>query len=173
MNRRIEMTRLATVSRIFAGLLLVIAFTTQRAEAQTALEIGPRIGYEVDDWESLFLGADVRIDMAALPVAINPYFDYYFLDNDDVSLIQFGANALYHFGIANQAFTPYAGAGLALSRISYDIPGVDGDTEAGLNLLFGARFGFGQMRPFAQAQFTLGDADFFSIAGGLLFRLGQ
>ncbi len=166
------MNRTATTSRILAGLLLLLVFTTERADAQTSIEIGPRIGYEVDDWESLFLGADVRVGLAALPISINPYLDYYFLDSDNVSLMQFGANALYEFGIANQMFTPYGGAGLALSRISYDIPGVDGDTEVGLNLLFGARFGIGQLRPFAQAQFTLGDADFFSIAGGVLFRVG-
>lgn len=166
------MNRSASIPHIIVALLLVFVVSSEKAKAQTTFELGPRIGYEVDDWESFFIGADARIGLAALPIAINPYFDYYFLDVDNVSLVQLGANALYEFGIMNQVFTPYAGAGLAISRISYDISGVDNDTEMGLNLLFGSRFGFGQMRPFVQAQFTLGDADFFSLAGGLLFRIG-
>lgn len=167
------MNRFASVPHIFVGLLLILAISTERVEAQTSFELGPKIGYEVDDLESIFIGADARIGMAALPVTINPYFDYYFLDIDNVSLFQLGANALYEFGIANQMFTPYAGAGLAISRFSYDVSGVDSETEMGLNLLFGSTFGFGQMRPFVQAQITVGDADFFSVAGGLLFRLGN
>lgn len=161
------------VSRLSAALLLVLALSVEDAEAQTSFEIGPKVGYEVGDFESAFLGADVRIGTPALPVKVNPYFDYYFLENDNVSLSQFGANALYEFGIANQTFTPYAGAGLAISRFSYDNPNIDSSTDAGLNLIFGSRFGFGQIRPFAQAQVTVGSPDFFSLAGGILFRVGQ
>lgn len=162
----------ATKPALLALLLAVVAFAPERAEAQ-AIEIGPRIGYEVDNWEALFVGAEARVSVAALPIRLNPYFDYYFLDDAgpiDQSLIQFGANALYEFGIANQAFTPYAGAGLAISRYSL---GDASNSEAGLNLLFGSRFGFGNIRPFAQANITIGDYDFFSVQGGVLFPIGR
>lgn len=160
------------LSIIAALAALVLVFSPQQADAQ-AIEIGPRIGYEVDDWDALFVGADARFGVGALPVRINPYFDYYFLDDAgpiEQSLVQFGANALYEFGIANQAFTPYAGAGLAFSRYSW---GDNSNTEAGLNLLFGSRFGFGSVRPFIQANVTVGDYDFFSVQGGLLFPIGM
>lgn len=165
------MKRLMTASRLSVALLFIFALGIQRADAQATFEIGPKVGYEVDR-ESAFLGADIRIGTPALPVKINPYFDYYFTEGDNLSLSQFGANALYEFGIANQTFTPYAGAGLAITRASYDRPDIT-ETDAGLNLLFGARFGFGQVRPFAQAQVTVGSPDFVSLAGGVLFRLGQ
>ncbi|MFW5955366.1 MAG: outer membrane beta-barrel protein [Rhodothermales bacterium] len=167
------MTRVSNVSGVLAALLFVVAFGAEQSSAQTLLEIGPRIGYEVDQTESVFVGGDVRIGLMALPVIINPYFDYFFPSNEDVSLWQVGANALYTFGIDNQMFTPYAGAGLAITRQSVETAGDDiTSTEPGLNLLFGAQFGSGQMRPFAQAQISIGDFDMFAIAGGLLFHLG-
>jgi hypothetical protein len=157
---------------VAAAAFAIVSFLPQNANAQ-AFEIGPRIGYEVDDWDALSLGVDARLGVGALPIRINPYFDYYFVDdigNLDHSLVQLGINALYEFGVANQAFTPYAGAGLAVSRRSV---GDATNTEPGLNLLFGSRFGFGSIRPFVQGNVTIGDYDFFSVQGGLLFPIGM
>lgn len=166
------------LSRLVKGLAaaaILLSLSLGTAEAQTTIDVGPRIGYELDDVESLFIGVDSRFGIDALPILIAPYFDYYFPDGD-VTLFQLGVNAIYEFGIDNQAFTPYAGAGLAISRISWDYSdfGVnvsDSSTEPGLNLFAGATFGFGQMRPFAQVGLSLGDWDFFTIGGGLLFRV--
>jgi opacity protein-like surface antigen len=151
--------------------MLMLIGSTKSADAQ-AFEIGPRIGYEVDAWDALSVGADARLAMGALPVRVNPYFDYYLTDdigNRSTSLVQLGLNALYEFGVANQAFTPYAGAGLAVTRWNN---GITTDTNPGLNLIFGSKFGFGSVRPFVQADITVGDRDFFNVRGGVLFPMG-
>lgn len=149
-------------------LLLLFLIGASTAQAQTTFQIGPRVGYEIDDLEELFIGADARIMVAGLPVVINPTFDYYLVDEG--TLFQLSGNALYTFGINNQVFTPYAGAGVGLTRFSYE----DFDnTEVGLNVIGGAQFGFGNLRPFAQAQLTFGDVDIVTLGGGILFSLGQ
>ena len=147
------------------------------AQAQAQIEIGPRIGFDLaGDVEEFFLGADGRVDLATLPVLLNGTFDLYFPDNFDFWQLSF--NALYEFGIANQAFSPYAGGGIGISRVSFDNDlgqfGIDdGETDIGLNIIGGATFGFGNLKPYAQAQITIGDVDLFSIAGGLLFSIGN
>jgi hypothetical protein len=157
---------------------LAIVIFAQSAFAQ--FKIGPRVGYELDEVGAFAIGADVRFSPPALPIAINPTFDYYFVDKDatgDASLWQANINALYDFGIANQVFTPFVGVGLALTNVSLGSRSAFGvsesGTSAGANILVGAEFGFGAMRPFVQAQTTLGgDLQTATIAGGLLFSLG-
>ena len=142
--------------------MLVAATTAGTASAQlTNFSLGPRVGYDFD-WEALTIGVDARAGMGTLPVDFNVTLDYFFLEkyevlNDDFSrsLFKLTANAIYEFGIDNQAFTPYAGGGLAISRYSLDYDtgfgNVDAsDTNVGLNVIGGAYFGSGSMRPFAQ-----------------------
>lgn len=160
---------------ILAGLCTMLFLGTQEASAQAQIQIGPRVGYDIDALESLFVGADARISVIGLPIQINPTFDYYFLDKDvfgDDKFYQVAVNGLYNFGFDNQLFTPYAGVGVAISRYSPD--GGDGTTDVGANLIGGAAFGFGSLRPFVQAQLTLGgDAEPVGLVGGLLFNLGR
>ena len=161
-------------STLFILALFLVA-TTHEARAQATIEIGPRVGYEIDNLNELIIGADARIGTAALPVVINPAVDYYFVDG--ASMIQFTGNALYEFGIDNELFTPYAGAGVAVTRYSVDVDEsvieIDNSTtDVGLNVVGGARFGFGNLRPFVQAQLTFGDIEPVSIVGGVLFSLG-
>lgn len=164
------MRKLLTCSA-FAVLLLLAA--TPDAHAQAAVDLGVRGSYEVDAIESPALGVDARISTIGLPVVINPAFDYYFVDEDEVdaaSFFQFTTNALYEFGYENQVFTPYAGPGLSISRASNG----SSDTDLGLNLVAGARFGLGSLTPFIQAQFALGgDYEPAAISAGLLFRVSQ
>jgi hypothetical protein len=178
------------ISSLFALLLLI--GIPSAAQAQTTFALGPRAGIGLGDAPAdvPYLGADVRVSTPALPVQINPSIDYYFVDEadffgqsvpDDVDasarLINLSVNAIYTIGIDNQAFTPYAGGGLSLTRTSVggdDVPDQleSSDTDTALNLLGGALFEVGGFNPFAQAHFTLGgDLDVFGITGGLLFEL--
>jgi hypothetical protein len=158
--------------------LLILLVSPGEAQAQAVIEIGPRAGYDVGgDVEELFIGAEGRIGLASLPVLINPAFDYYFAE-ENVTIFQFSANALYEFGVDNQAFTPYAGAGIGFTRFSIDT-GLDdtfgfdtSTTETGINLIGGAKFETGNLQPFVQAQITFGDVDLFTVGGGLLFGIG-
>lgn len=147
----------------------LFALAAAPANAQTLIEVGPRVGYEIDDLEEVYVGADVRVGLPTLPVKINPVFDYYF--SDGASVWQIDVNALYEFGIDNQAFTPYAGAGVALVGVNPDSDFVDSSTEPGFNIVGGAVFGFGQLRPFVNARITLGDFDTTTLGGGVLFTL--
>lgn len=184
------MKRLALVATI---LLLGIGLSAPlTAQGQTSIQIGPRLGIPFGDVSdaggNFFLGADARIDSEALPVLVNPSFDYYLLDDRTIngqdvgqSIIAVDINALYEFGIDNQAFAPYAGGGLAITRSSVDeqtfntgfgsvTVGGGSNTEVGLNLVGGARFPLGSVDPFVQLNATLGgDVQRLGLAGGLLF----
>lgn len=168
-------------TKLFAALLLFLAMSAapNAAQAQAQIEIGPRVGYEVDELEALSIGGDIRASTVALPFQINGTFDYYFLDEDDfggvdVNMFQLTLNGLFELGINNQVFTPYFGPGISLTRVSADAgPFEDSDSELGLNLVGGAEFGLGNLRPFVQAQFTVGgDIEPVSVVGGLLFSIG-
>ncbi len=177
------------VASFFLVLGLVVPTATQ---AQTSVKIGPRLGIPLGDVSdaggNLFFGADARIGSEGLPVQINPSFDYYLLDDrtlngQDVgqTIIAVDVNALYEFGIDNEAFTPYAGGGLAITRTSVEeqtfsnqfgsvTVGGASDTDVGLNIVGGARFPLGSVEPFAQLNATLGgDVQRLGITGGLLF----
>lgn len=94
-----------------------------------------------------------------------------------------------HAQFSNAVFTPYAGLGLGVTHVSFDPDAPlnlleDEETDYGLNVIGGAAFGAGPVRPFAQARITLGDHMAFlneddeggagyALMGGLLFRLGQ
>ncbi len=141
-------------------------------------ELGPRIGYDVGgDIEETFLGVDARLSVLALPIDFQATFDYYFMERN-ATFWQLGLNALLGFG-PGLLFTPYIGAGLGIARASVDVDMGDfgafsvSDTDTGINLIGGARFGVGPIRPFVQVQVTvLGDVDLVTIAGGLLFKFG-
>lgn len=188
------MTKRFLLSVLFALLLLAAPSPTQ---AQTTFELGPRVGYEVDQLEEVSLGADLRVSTVQLPFQLNGTFDYYFASDDfDIddfdegdereeaftgaeNVFRFTANGLYQFGFDNQVFTPYAGPGLSVTRISYSDESVDffeddaNTTELGLNVVGGAEFRLGNLRPFVQAEFVVsGNAEPAQVTGGLLFNVG-
>lgn len=176
------MRKLSVLTALLALFLLAVP---QQADAQTSIEVGPRLGIDLGDLEEFFIGADGRITSDALPVIINPAFDYYFVssgvDGVDVSAFTIDINALYEFGIDNQTFTPYAGGGLGIVRFSSSTEAVDtpfggfggvsaSTTDVGLNLVGGAKFEAGNLQPFAQAKINVGgDFTLFNLMGGLLF----
>ncbi len=156
------------------------------AQAQNTV-LGVRGGYEVDKLEDFSLGADLRIRNDAIPFMVNPTFDYYFTEGDR-QLYQAGLNGLLEFGIDNQAFTPYAGAGLTLSRTSRDddadvdpddevfgdLDDGESETALGAQIVGGATFRYGSLQPFVQAQFGLGGGpELTGITAGLLFDLSR
>lgn len=138
--------------------------TADEISAQNS--IGANVGYNFDA-EELFLGGQFRFAPAALPVMINPSLETYFIDG--ATWLRFDINALYPFGVRNTTFTPYAGAGLGLNFINPDIG--DSETDAMLNLVFGAEFGMARIRPFGEARIDVGDGTGASLRGGVLVGL--
>lgn len=169
------------VASLILGLSVLVPLP---AEAQTSVKVGPRLGIPVGDVSdvggNLFLGADARISGGSLPVVFNPSFDVYLMDDvsgtsSSPSVFAVDLNALYEFGVDNQAFTPYAGGGIGITRYSSDVEafGLEGETtNVGLNIIGGARFPLGTLEPFVQFNVALGgDLGRAGIVGGLLFRL--
>lgn len=148
------------------------------AEAQIqSSAIGPRIGVDLGDVEEVFIGVDARVSSTDFQLILNPTFDYYFTE-DPVTFWSLSANALYPFGVGdmNQSFTPYAGVGLGIFRMSVDgqASGMFGasSTDLGANLKFGAIIPGGTIAPFAEAQyspiFAEDSYNLFTLKGGLL-----
>lgn len=136
----------------------------QSATAQNS--IGANVGYNFE-YEEWFLGGQFRFAPATLPVVINPSLETYFQDN--ATWLRFDLNGLYMFGVNNMTFTPYAGGGLGIDYFNPELG--DGDTNAMLNLVFGANFGMGQLRPFAEARVGIGDVTEAALRGGLLIGI--
>jgi len=158
------------MTKRYAGLLVFLFLFggTASATAQS-IDLGPRFGVDVDNVNEAFLGLDVRINAPVLPVTINPGFDVYFVSGG-MSFFTFDANVLLPFGIDNQLFTPYTGAGVVLTRTANGAT----ETSAGVQVMAGAEFGFGNLRPFVQAKASFGASpDLASVSGGVLFRLGR
>ncbi len=155
-------------------LVLFLAAGAHQAQAQAGAFVGPRAGFDiVGDVDDFFLGADGRLELPGLPIVLNGAFDFYFTEGN-ADFVQLSLNALYEFGVDNRSFTPYGGLGLGLSRAGSGLFRESGSKfTTGLNLLGGARFGAGNLRPFVQAQITFGDVDLFTVGGGLLFNVGR
>ncbi|HEX7071421.1 MAG TPA: outer membrane beta-barrel protein, partial [Rhodothermales bacterium] len=146
------------MKRIFSILLLTTAFLCIQQEARAQFQLGVRGGYDLET-EDPVLGVEARFGLGSpsLPLIIAPAFDYYFVDNDNFNFYELDVNVLYPFGINNQTFTPYAGAGLGVGFSSVEIGDrTESDTDLGVNLVGGAVFGFGGIRPFVQARLKLG-----------------
>ncbi len=153
--------------------VLVVGISAAHGQG-IGVELGPKLGFDVaGDIEEPFIGVDARLT-TSLPVIINPVFDYYFTEGD-LTIWHIGVNALFEFGIDNEMFTPYAGAGLGITRWSVDAEFRqfdESDSSVGLNGVGGARFAVGNVNLFGQAQLTFGDFDVFALAVGALFALG-
>ncbi|PSQ65347.1 MAG: hypothetical protein BRD32_04550 [Bacteroidetes bacterium QH_2_64_74] len=137
---------------------------------EVTVKVGPRVGLDAGDIGEPFVGADVRVGLPTSRIAINPTFDFYFTE-EPPTFWSLSTNALYRFGVDNEAFTPYSGAGLGVYRSQ----GGGGSTELGLNAVFGAEFRVGSVGPFVEAQYSPvfmegSTTSIFSVKGGLLFE---
>jgi len=152
-------------------------------ESESSFKVGPRATVALGDISEFggdfAIGGDVRYDLSGnvdAPVHLSGALDFYFVEDQtigtrggsDASAFTVDLNGLYVFQ-AEGAFSPYAGAGLGIVRTSVSSLS---DTDVGLNLAGGAEYEAGLIRPFAQAQFSLGgDFTRFGITGGVLFSL--
>ena len=162
-------------NRLSLTLLPLLALLLVPAGAHAQNAIGPHLGINLDTpagGDDFFVGATAHINVPALPVIINPAFDYY-IGTENYTLLQLDANALVSFGVANVLFSPYAGGGLALSYFSFDDDDLDLDnsnTDVGINGIAGTFFNLASLRPFAEARITISDGTAVSVKGGLMFN---
>ena len=153
-------------------IVAVIAFfiCTLAAADLSAQKIGVFLGYGTEV-EELGIGVNGEFGIND-KVSITPSFIYWFPE-DPISWWELNANVNYYFSTAGTA-NFYGLAGLNLFGYNYDIEGVDGGTEVGLNIGAGANFDIGKnWEPFAELKFVLGDADQLGLFFGGKFKIGK
>lgn len=115
-------------------------------------------------------------------------FDYFFPDDlfviqipeervaFEISYFEINANLALSFVVPNyDRITPYLGGGLNIARTSVNVDlGTSGsisssETDIGLNLLAGSKFGSGQVRPFAELRLEVKGDKQVVIAAGIVF----
>lgn len=98
-------------------------------------------------------------------------FDYYLdpCDPGDCTIFELNPGIAVPLNATN--LRPYLGAGLNIARISVDMGsfGTASNTEVGLNLLGGLKFGLGGMQAYSEARLSLGGGEQFALSFGLLF----
>lgn len=179
-----------------ALLATLLAAGTLEARAQVAvdIDIAPHLGYglavpnQVADRGSISVGAQGHFVFALqdrLSLILNPMFDYFLTRPDeDVTAFQLDGNALLGIGSIETHLNPYAGVGVAFTRVSGsdDFAQLDEGSDIGFNLILGSAFGAGNVRTFFQGRWTLTKHNLyindeeehsrgFSVQGGLMFRL--
>jgi hypothetical protein len=152
--------RLAICFGVF--LCLSICFTS-RAEAD--IKPGIRAGAWFDA-SGFFIGGDVLAKVANRWY-FNPNVEYVFGDGADILAVNFDAH--YDLNVKQNIYV-WVGGGLAVIHIDPDNPGLDGDTDPGVNLLMGVGFPFGRGNVFyIQPKAILSDHSDFSIGFGVRF----
>lgn len=101
-------------------------------------------------------------------------FDYYFIDcpsGASCTFFELNPSLAVPFTLQNSQLKPYAGAGLRFSRSSVSAGGFDAsESDVGLNLLGGLKFGMGGMDAFTEARLGLGgDFEQLALSFGVLF----
>lgn len=162
-------------SLLAAVALLVIGATT--AEAQ-------RFGAQVSWGDESDIGVGVRGEWdfankltntgAFSRAFIIGQFDYYFIDcpaGASCTFFEINPSLAIPFQTTGTNVKPYAGAGLRISRMSQSAGGVSAsESDMGLNLLGGLKFGLGGMDAFTEARLGLGgDFEQLAISFGFLF----
>lgn len=97
-------------------------------------------------------------------------FDLFF-PGQGVDWMEFNIGAVYGFSALGSGVTPYAGGGLNIARMSFDLGplGSSSNTEIGLNVIGGARFrAMGRMTPYAEVRLELGGGEQFVLTAGVL-----
>jgi opacity protein-like surface antigen len=118
------------------------------------------------------LGARLNFGLGSLTTRTNiggrVTFDYFFPDGFDYW--QVTGDGIYQLAPTGSV-SPYLGGGLGLARSSVDVgPISPSSTDFFLNLIGGLKFKvLGNVRPFAEARFQIGDGSQLVLAGGVLF----
>lgn len=150
---------------LFGGLALLLMVP---ATSQAQVSFGPQVSY-ASEIEEIAVGARLQ---AGLPTLLSGLqligsADYYFEDCGDIdcSTLDFNANVALPI-LPLPMMQVYAGGGLNIIRVSVED---FSESETGINVLAGVKFPGTTIRPFAEARYTFGDFDRFTITGGLLF----
>lgn len=146
------------------GMLLVgVAVWLGSASHAEAQRFGAQVSWGDDS--DVGLGARAEFDMKNVLAKTGAFanaflitqFDWYFVDCNECSY--FEINPSLAVPIPAQTLKPYLGGGLKISRFAVDLGaplGTQSDTDVGVNLLGGLKFGLGNLDAFSEARISLG-----------------
>lgn len=153
--------------------LVLLSLAPAVAGAQTLEGFGPRLGFSVDP-DQIVLGGQLSVGGFDPEWTFDPSLELGF--GDDVTVIAFNLDAYYHMRLRDSDWRPYAGGGIGIANISFDLPPPledESDTEVGLDLVLGFQVPRGEtQRWFGELRFWLGDSDLpgIKLIGGVNFR---
>jgi opacity protein-like surface antigen len=164
---------------LFLICLVLTLFFSVRAHAGLGVQVDYN-HFETPEGELSFLeggdfGLGVRSDFGTSTLALVLSFDYYFPDGQirDVNFYELNANLVFTF--PTEGFRPYVGGGVGIARVSFDEDFfVDSETQTGVNILGGVKFGGGGLTPFVEGRYVIYDeeeafANRFVLSGGIMF----
>lgn len=165
---------------VVAAAFLSLPLAASAASAQAHVRIGGFLGRQFDfedDW--LIFGAEARLRGARMHFDVQPRFQYQSFDGG--SALQLDGNILFNLTSAVAQIQPYMGTGIAINRVSFDLPDTPGlgdddvdETNFGLNIVAGLIFGtYPNWRPYMNFQYTslLDFANGANVSIGILWRL--
>jgi len=147
----------------------------------TALHAQAHFGGQVSWGDNADLGIGARAIVAlrslvpGTPLEAHAAFDYFFPDEApgvDLGFWEINANVAYLIPGVRAALTPYVGGGINIAHTSADFGVLStSDTDAGLNLIAGAKFKLrgSPLTPFAELRIELGGGDQFVLSAGIVF----
>jgi opacity protein-like surface antigen len=120
-------------------------------------------------------GIGARSEFGTSSLALVLSFDYYFPGDELENLKFYELNANLAFTFPTEGFRPYIGGGVGIARVSFDEDFFDeSQTETGINILGGVKFGGGPVSPFVEGRYVFYDEEEgftnrFVLTGGILF----
>jgi hypothetical protein len=148
--------------------MCLVASVDARA-AEKTLSGGLQVSYGEDS--DLGIGVRGIYDLETLMYGMEAIgsFDYFFWSEegvDDLSYWEINLNAIYKIELEGSSVMPYTGAGLNYAHASV---GEASESEVGINLLGGATFGTGSIKPFVEAKIELNGGEQFVVSAGVRF----
>lgn len=173
--------------RPYTILMLAIGLLSfsELGQAQ-GLRLGPHAGFDFDR-SDLYVGGNIVVpiglEVAETAIDLNADASLW-ITSDGYNVFVIDGNLLYPFNLESENIAPYAGAGIALSFTSVDVPsGINceifntdlcdnSSTNFQLNIKGGAEFGSSNMKPFGEVGLYFIDGSVFYLQGGVRFALG-
>jgi hypothetical protein len=157
------------MKKLLMALAAAALVGTVTTEANAQVSFGAQLS--IADDTDLGIGARANFGLPYTGVRVIASFDYFFPEVDGFDYFEINGNVAYSIPVLTPGFSPYVGGGLNLARASVDAGSLGdvSDTELGFNLLGGASFGIGPIKPFAELRIELGGGEQFVIAGGINF----
>lgn len=155
---------------LWAVALALLLPALAAAAPTVVVDPGVRAGLSISPDQFVF-GGQLSFRNLAPDVTFDPSLELGL--GDDVTVIAFNLDALYHMHLAGSEWRPYAGGGLGLVSVSWDeAPGVrdDSENEIGLNAVLGFRVPTRSGQHwFTEMRVGIGDLPDLKVVGGFSF----